>query len=139
VISSQWRTLAVLYVAWVSLFFGVEAIARWNCHVPGSQWIEDAESVQGQLARNLQFNQSMKCLEATRWHALASDGLFKLALIIPGAVLVWYLVRIAEHGWVEVYEHFDFGYGAVVVLTLVLTTLPYYAAMWVFERYGFPP
>jgi hypothetical protein len=139
VFRKQWRLLAVVYVAWIGLHFGVEAAARWSCRVPGREWIEDAADVQGRLTRNLQYNKSMECLDATRWHAQASDALFKLALAIPGAVLVWYLVRIAEHGWLEVYEHFDFGYGAVVVLTLVLTMLPYYGAMWVFERYGFAP
>ena len=133
----HWRPLAAGYVLWVGLFFGVEGLARYRCRVPGQDWIEEGADARERLERNAVYNRGMACLEATDWHAQATEMLVKVAWVFPFVALAAYLARVLRRGLGAAFEHSTILYGAVFTGTLVLAMLPYFAAMLFFQHYGF--
>ena len=137
----HWIPIAAGYAVWVGLFFGAEGIPRYNCRVPGQDWIEQGADPRERLERNARYNRGMECLKATRWHSEATDVLLKAAVVLPCLVLAAYVAWVfrapSRKGVVRVLDHPPIVYGAVFTGTLLLAFLPYFAAMKFFQHYGF--
>ena len=119
--------------------FGVDGAARYACRVPGQNWIEAGADARERLERNARYNRGIACLEATRWHSVATNMGLKVAIALPCLALAAYLSRLLRRGGVsQVFGHDPIVYGAVFTGTLLLTMLPIFAAMLFFQHYGFP-
>lgn len=137
----HWIPLTAAYALWVGLVFGVEGVARYNCRVPGQDWIGKGADARERLERNARYNRGAQCLEATRWHSEATEMLESAAVALPCLVLAAYVAWVAREpsrrGLVRVFDHSSIAYAAVFTGTLTLAFLPYLGAMLFFQHYGF--